>query len=90
MLTRIGIRLRKTGRTGDSIELLSDVTRRFPGAANAWDSLTEVLEDSDRRDEARQANARGLAALAGDGSLAGPRRDAIERSLKDRNARLAK
>jgi hypothetical protein len=89
-LTRIGIRLRKAGRTGDSIELLGEVTQRFPGSSNAWDSLAEGLEDADRRDEAQKANARGLAALAGDGSLAGSRRGKIERSLKDRSARLAK
>lgn len=88
-LRRAADRLGKTGKTADQIALLGEITRRAPGSASAWDGLAAALEAANQRDEARQANARGLAAIPGDGSLTGERRDEVERSLTARGARLA-
>ncbi len=71
----------------DAIAVFAEVTRRFPGSANAWDSLGEALEGAHQLAAARDATEHGLAVVAGDPS---PQRAAIEQSLKARQARLAK
>jgi predicted Zn-dependent protease len=87
-LARTGARLLQAHRTQDAVAVLAEIARRFPDSANAWNSLAEVYEGAHQLDDARRANARGLAALAGDSALTGPRRDAIERALNERAARL--
>jgi hypothetical protein len=89
-LSRVGERLLRAHRNADAIALFTDLTRRFPGSANAWDRLAGAYEATHQLDGARQANARALAIIGSDGSLAGPPRETLERSLKDRDARLAK
>ena len=86
---QIGHRLVDTHKVAEGIAVFSDATRRFPGSPGAWDNLAEALEAASRRDDARQANAKGLAALAADTTPTGARKDALERSLKQRDARLA-
>jgi hypothetical protein len=86
---QIGHRLLEARRIAEGIAVLADATQRFPGSASAWDSLAEALEAANRRDEARQADARGLAALAADRAPASTRKVALERSMRERDARLA-
>jgi hypothetical protein len=88
-LNQLGYRLLQDHKTAEALAVLDEIARRFPGSANAWDSLAEVYEGAHQLDDARRANTRGLAAVAADPSLAGPRRAAIERSLTDRAGRLA-
>jgi hypothetical protein len=87
-LARTAARLVQAHRTQDAVTVLAETARRFPDSASAWDSLAEVYEGAHQFDDARRANARGLAVLAGDGALTGPRRDGIERALNQRAARL--
>lgn len=87
-LNRLGYKLAADKHVADAIEVLADVTRRFPRSANAWDSLAEVLEGAGKLAEARDATRRGLAVI--DQVPPGSRRDALGKSLRDRAARLAK
>lgn len=87
-LNRLGYRLVADKHVADAIEVLADVGRRFPGSANAWDSLAEVLEGAGKLAEARDATRRGLAVI--DQVPPGGRRDALGKSLRDRAARLGK
>jgi hypothetical protein len=89
-LHKVGDRLLQAHKAADAVALLADITRRFPGSAKAWDSLADAYEGANQLDPARQANTHGLAIIAADPSLVGPRKEAIERSLKERDARLAK
>jgi hypothetical protein len=86
---QIGHRLLGARRIAEGIAVFADATQRFPGSASAWDNLAEAFEAANRRDEARQANARGLAVLATDRTPASSRKDGLERSLRERDARLA-
>jgi hypothetical protein len=88
-LSRVAGALRRSERPGESLALFEEVTRRFPGSANAWDDLAEAYESSGAADKARQAAARGLAALGDDRQLPASRRNALERSLRDRQQRSA-
>lgn len=88
-LNQLAYRLLADHRTDDALALFADITRRFPASANAWDSLSEAHEGAGHRDEALAAAARGLAALDADPAMTPQRRPLIERSLRDRLARLS-
>jgi hypothetical protein len=85
----IAYRLLGAGKQADAIAAFQYVTRSFPASANAWDSLSETYEAAGRLDEARRATAEGLRLLPADQTLEGQRRQAVERSLNDRAARLS-
>lgn len=82
-LNRLGYRLLAT-RPADAVAVLAEVTERFPGSSNAWDSLAEACEAQHDVPRARAANARGLAALPDDPD----RRPATEQALHARALRL--
>jgi len=87
-LNRLGYELVREKRTDAALEVFADVVRRFPASANAWDSLAETLEGAGKLAEARDATDHGLSVIAQ--MEAGGRRDAIEKALRERAARLAK
>ena len=86
----VGYRLLGAGKKAEAITVFEQVTQRYPGSANAWDSLSEAQEAAGRTADALAATAKGLDALATDKALAAPRRDLIEKSLRERKARLEK
>lgn len=86
-LNRLGYQLVREKRIDDALAVFTDVTKRFPDSANAWDSLAETLEGAGKLAEARAATDHGLAEL---GKMpAGGRRDGIEKALRERAERLA-
>jgi hypothetical protein len=87
-LNRVAYRLKADGQRAEALALFEEVTRRFPGSANAWDNLSEAYEGSGATDQARQAVTRGLAALADEKTLPENRRQALDRSLSERKKRL--
>jgi len=84
-LNGLGYRFLREHRADLAVDVLADVLRRFPDSANAYDSLGEAYEAAGKRDLAREVSERGLAKL--EGIPAGPRRDAIATSLRERAAR---
>lgn len=88
-LNTAGYRLVAAGHAPEGIALFEYVTRRYPGSANAWDSLSEAYEKAGRADDARAATERGLQALAADRGAPAMRRQALDRALRERKARLA-
>jgi hypothetical protein len=87
-LNRLGYALVREQKIDAAIELFTDVARRFPTSPNAWDSLAETCEGAGKLEEARAANDKGLAVI--DQLPAGPRREALEKALQGRAARLAR
>ena len=88
-LNRMGYRLLQAEERPEALAMLEYVTRRFPGSANAWDSLSEAQEQAGQAAAALASVAEGLRALDGDTTLRPAQRDALTRSLRDREARLA-
>jgi Cytochrome P460 len=84
-----GYRLIAAGHAPEGISLFEYVTRRHPGSANAWESLSEAYEKAGRADQARAATERGLHALATDRGAPAMHRQALDRALRERKARLA-
>ena len=68
--------------------MLRQVVAMYPASANAYDSLSEALEASGARDEARDVARRGLEALAKQ-DLPDDRRKALEDGLRARVQRLS-
>jgi predicted Zn-dependent protease len=89
ILNRVGSRLRDQNRTAEATALFEEVTRRFPDSPGAWNNLAEIYESAGAAAKARQASARGLAALPAASSLPPNRRAALERSFKERQKRLS-
>jgi hypothetical protein len=87
ILNRVVRQLRNGKRTAEATALLEDITRRFPASPNAWDNLAEIYESTGAPSKAREASARGLAALA-EAPLSPNRRASLERALKERQKRL--
>src|SRR6185369_13093709 len=85
---RLGYQLHADRRDDEAVAVLEEATRRFPASANAWDSLSEIYEVLGRREPARAAVQKGLAALAADAAMPAPRRELLERSLRERAQRL--
>jgi len=85
-LNRLGYTLVREHRVALALDVFADVPRRFPESPNAWDSYAETLEGAGKRAEAAAATVRGLAVI--DRMPASPRRDGIEKALRERAARL--
>lgn len=77
------------GQPDRAIALMTLYTDAHPRSANAFDSLSEVLEAAGRTDEARAAATRALELLPGDSTVPSSQKSALEAGLKDRLARLA-
>ena len=85
-LNRLGYLLVGEKRIDAALQVFTFVTVRFPRSPNAWDSLAETAEGAGKRDEAARATQRGLDVI--EELPAGGRRDAIEKALRERAARL--
>lgn len=88
-LNRTAYHLLQTNHEPAAIGLFEHITRRFPGSANAWDSLSEAREDAGQPAEALAAVAAGLKVLGADTTLTDRVREQLTRSLRDRQTRLA-
>lgn len=86
VLNRVGYALVAEKRIDLAIAMFADVARRWPDSANAWDSLAETYEAAGNADEARAATEKGIVALAR--MAPGGQRDALEKALHERAARL--
>lgn len=84
-----GYRLLQAGKKAEAVSVLEYVTSRYPQSANAWDSLSEAQESAGHRSEALASVDKALGLLAKDDSLAPNRREALERALRERQARLS-
>jgi len=87
-LNQVGYQLLQADEQPEALGMLEYVTRRFPGSANAWDSLSEVQEQAGQGAAALASVAEGLRALDGDTTVQPRQREALSRSLSDRKARL--
>lgn len=86
-LNAFGYLLLRSDRT-TAIEVLRFATRQYPTSANAWDSLSEVLEGAGQKPEALAAARKGLELLPSDKSQVGDRRALLEKGLAERISRL--
>jgi hypothetical protein len=86
VLNRVGYALVADQKLALAIEVFADIARRWPDSANAWDSLAETYEAAGNAEAARTATERGLVALAH--MAPGGQRDALDKALRERAARL--
>lgn len=77
------------GQRERAIALMTLFTEAHPRSANAFDSLSEVLEAAGRSDDARAAAARALELLPGDRTVPPAQKGPLEAGLKARLTRLA-
>jgi hypothetical protein len=87
-LNQLGYRLHAGKRQAAAIAVLRTAAQSFPESANAWDSLSEVLEAAGDRAGARAAVERGLQALPDDRKVGASMRAQLDKSLRDRKQRL--
>lgn len=87
-LDQLGYRLHRAEHRTAAVAVLRTATQSFPASANAWDSLSEVLEANGDRAGARDAVERGLQALPADTNLGDGRRTRLETALRERKQRL--
>lgn len=87
-LNRTAYRLLQTDHKPAALGLFEHITRRFPGSANAWDSLSEAREGAGQTAEALVAVTAGLKVLPGDTTLTDRSREQLTTSLHDRQTRL--
>ncbi len=87
-LNQLGYRLLGAGKQPEAVAVLAHVTEKFPTSANAWDSLSEAYESAGDRDGARRALGQARRQLAADRTMAPARREAIDKGLSERAARL--
>jgi hypothetical protein len=89
-MNQLAYSLLGAGRKADSITVLKEATSVFPKSANLVDSLSEMYEANGQKSEALAAAQRGVSLLDGDTSLTPQRKELIEKSLRERIARLSK
>jgi hypothetical protein len=76
------------GQTDRAIALYTLETEAAPRSANAFDSLSDMLERAGRKAEALAAAQQGLAVLPGDTTVPTSERKALEDGLRARMLRL--
>lgn len=81
-------RLLRAGKQAEALALFEHITRRFPGSANAWDSLSEARESAGQPQAALAAVAEGLRVVDADITVAPAMREALVASLRGRHERL--
>jgi hypothetical protein len=86
-LTRVARQLARAGRQAESVAVLQEVTRRFPGSARAWDSLSKAYAEQSAPAQAKEAASQGLKAASTDSSLTPQSRTNLEKNLKSRTTR---
>jgi tetratricopeptide (TPR) repeat protein len=87
-LNRLGYRLMAAGKTPDAVGVLQEVVKDYPNSANAYDSLADAYLAAGDKQQAQIFTAKALELLDKDSSVTGPRKEAIEKSAKDRLGKL--
>ena len=87
-LNQLGYRLHAGKHSAAALVVLRTATQSFPTSANAWDSLSAVLEATGDKAGALAAVTRGLQALAEDQKVGAMMRKQLEQALRDRQKRL--
>jgi hypothetical protein len=86
-LNQLAYRLLRNDRRPDAIAVFRKVVALYPGSSNAYDSLAEALETSDRA-ESVALTRKGLEVLERE-NLPDPRRQQMKEALEGRLRRLA-
>jgi hypothetical protein len=86
-LNRLGYRLLRARKVGESIPIFRAVVERVPGSANAYDSLAEALEAAGQTAEALVITRRGIEVLARE-ELTPQQREQLKAALDGRIQRL--
>jgi hypothetical protein len=87
-LNGVAYRLLLAGKQAEAVELFERITVRYPGSANAWDSLSEAYERVGEPGKSRVAAEKALGLLGSDPSITPATREALEKALGERLARL--
>ena len=86
-LNLLGYAMLQTGEQEKAVAMLRWVTERFPGSANAQDSLAEAYEAMGRKQESVAATRKALALLESDKSMDDGRRERVKKALAERLAK---
>ncbi len=87
-LNQAGYGFLQRGQQDAAVALLTLASEAYPGSANTFDSLSEVLETAGRRAEALAAAERALSLLSTDTAVPPEGRPALETTLRARVQRL--
>jgi Cytochrome P460 len=84
----LGYRLMKAGKNNDAIGVLLRVVKDNPSSPNAYDSLADAYLAASNKEQAATFSHKALDLLAKDTTDTPQRREAIEKSAKDRLSKL--